>query len=197
MNFYRFTLGSIIWHCPDPDKPEIIEQPDLFSTIIRMGTCGFFIFLVSKPFELWILHSNVLNQLLKSKAMVSDEKLYEDFAIMHQQYPFTWIITLLVLILFLWPIYFRSCSKKFGNIEYELAHNSMFIEIIKLNYSDFVFRYNDVFRKQGINASYQTNLANPPIDKTPKQNIVNTKGEVIRESTNFELYGFLDKEPIK
>ncbi|HMJ46920.1 MAG TPA: DUF4407 domain-containing protein [Ferruginibacter sp.] len=194
MNFYRFTLCSTIWRIVDYKKADQIKNPNLLTTIIRLATCSFFFVLVSKPIELWLFYGKIQSH---SKA-IAPKNLYKSFSILHEYYPFTWLITLIILAFFLFPIYFRSYSKKWGNYEYELLHNYILLTTISKNYTRFVECYNDVFEKKGLNVKYRNYFENPPFNTRLLDSIiVNTKGKPLQEGTNQDFYNSLDEMQLK
>jgi hypothetical protein len=142
--------------------------------------------------------------------------LYQNFAMLHSHYPITWLITAAMLSIFLWPILFRSYSKKWGNREYEAKHYETLIAIVVKEFHQFEDKYNVFFKQQGldfalsyeeryhkkehrkfIHSAWKTQFANPPFNTVLKDRIVNTKGKELKENTSNEFFAYLDELPIQ
>jgi hypothetical protein len=209
-NFYRFTITTISWRAEEIEKPGEVHRPDMSSTIIKMIACGFFIVLISKMVELWIFSGLIERWLQKSDGGALS--LYRDIDILHNHYPYTWAVTILLLSILLWPIWFRSCSNRFGNNQYESVNSMVLVYQIRKEFEWFEEKFNKLFSDKGIRSSfafeercynkkdirivytsYRTNYANPPFDTELKKAIVNTRGRKLKEGTSKTFFDLLDK----
>lgn len=189
-NFYRFTLSTILWRSVDFKNTNNVQPPALFTTIIRFAACGFFIIIMSKPIELSIFHTGVLAHL------PTKEDLYKDFELLHRFYPQCWLLTALFLFLFLWPLWYRSFSKKWGNEEYEKVHYAFLMRLVKIEYDRFALQYQGSFSQFDMAPEYNTQYDNPPFNTDLKEIIVNTKGKAMKEGQSKAFYQFLDTLPV-
>jgi hypothetical protein len=189
-NFYRFTLSSIIWRSKDFKKLEEVKPPSMISTVMRCVACGFFVIIMSKPIELFFFHTAVF------RAVGTSGKLYENFAILHEQFFITWLITLTFLSIFLWPIYYRSLSSRWGNKEYERSHFVFLMTYVQQQYELFKDHYNATLKDLKIKSEYRTQYGNAPFNTELKAITVNTQNKKLEEHNNRELCDLFETLPI-